>query len=366
MSQPAPDSIVKAIAKFSPSHSIVEGMLTEYRKKPTLVHFTFWYGKSLAAPLSKGVETHTQNYETALAPSLANSTTKTLYESTQTQRSTYTESGRILSLCEIRDAAGKSIDYYFLENFHRTSVDSASEISARLRGFLTIPRGPGESQEADWWPNLVVRLSEASKAMECASKSIRTQELRIDSSEDFKRGTFTQFFGILASSRVRLQDYLVLINHKEEDERIIEEYNCLKKGKLMYNQELMEDIKSYNVAEKLPSDITFAHIKDFDKDQCEWAKRIEVYMAAWNTVPGLNPPRAFFVRWKTDEEKKEEGNELNERLHPLTRSGPDFCVPTTLEEEMRCQRVSGFTQRLDDYNRNLGDEKYGATLPTSS
>ncbi|KAI0456471.1 hypothetical protein F5B21DRAFT_522626 [Xylaria acuta] len=360
MPQLIPDSILEADAKSSPSNSIVKRILTEYCKKPTLVYITFWDGDSLAAHRPspcpqhkfggvpcKDIDCIVENYETAFAPLFADSSTKEMYESVRTPRPTYTGSSRSLSLCEIRDAEGKPIDYYFLDNFHRTNVRNAREISRVLRSPVNIPRGPDESQDVDWWPNLVVRLSEVCAAMERSG-------LSIDSDEGMKYRSFAEFFGILANSRIRLQDYLVLINGKEEDKRVLEEYNCFKEGNNpRHDQNLWEAIKSYDVAEKLPSDITSAGIKDFDKRQCIGAKRIEEFMAAWDTIPGLNLPRAFFVRWKTDEEKKEEDNELNERLHPPVRGRLAFGIPATLKEEMRCQPVLGFTRRLNDYNRYL-------------
>ncbi|RYC57900.1 hypothetical protein CHU98_g8313 [Xylaria longipes] len=363
MPQLAPKCILEAVAKFAESHQgrlIVERILTEYCKKPTLVYITFWDGDSLAAyrpspcpqhkfcgvPL-RDIDCIVENCDTAFAPLFSNSTTKKLYESVRTPRPTYTGSGRNLSLYQIRDAESKPIDYYFLENFHQTNVRNNREISRALRSPINIPRRPDGSQGVDWWPNLVVRLTEIWEAME-------RWDLSTDSDEGLKRRTFAEFFGVLARNTVRLQDYLILINRKGDDERVLEEYNCFKKkGQHSYNFKLEEAIKSYDVAEKLPSDITFARIKDFDEDQCIWTNRVEKCMAAWNTVPGLNPPRAFCVRWKTDEELEEEDHELNERLHPPARGGPGFTVPATLEEGMRCQPVLGFTQRLYDYKRSL-------------
>ncbi|KAH8165367.1 hypothetical protein CIB48_g2870 [Xylaria polymorpha] len=273
-----------------------------------------------------------ENYETTFDPLLANSATGGLYEGARTTQPIYTEIGRIQPLCEIRDAEGRPIDYYFLENFHRTNVRNAGEISRALQTHGHIPRGSDERQGVDWWPHLVARLSEVWEVM-------GSWDLHVDSDDRRKLRTFKSFFGILASSRVGLQDYLILIDHKEDDERIVEDYNCYKeRGKPEHNRKLMEVIKSHDAAEKLPSDITFAFIKDFDEDQRLWAKRVEKCIAAWNTVPGLNPPRAFFVRWRTYEEQNEECNDLNER--------------PTLEEQMRCQPVLGFTRRLNAYIRS--------------
>ncbi|KAI0546548.1 hypothetical protein F4679DRAFT_598615 [Xylaria curta] len=357
MSQSAPDSIVRAIANLRRDHLVLEGILTEYCKKPTLVYISFWdhpltYKKTNLRPQHdfggvpvRGVHCIIENYKTAFAPLLADTATRKLYERIRTQRSTSTESSRILSLYEFRDAAGKPIDYLFLENFHRTNYDNATEISQALQGFVNIPRGLNESKEVDWWPNLVVRLSEFFSIA-------RKYGSIINSDERTKRKAFTKSFGILASNRVRLQDYLILINGKLDEKRAREECIRFQKDDDAHNWRLNNSIKSYDVATKLPNDITFARLEDFN-----WLHKIqtgvvEEFMASWNTVPDLNPPKAFFVRWKTDEEKNKEETELNERLNPSARCGRDSTAPLTPEEEMRCQPVLGFNQRLDDYWRS--------------
>ncbi|KAI0444251.1 hypothetical protein F4803DRAFT_549259 [Xylaria telfairii] len=288
--------------------------------KPTLVYVTFWDGDSLAAHRPGPCP----QYKFGGVPCRDIDCFIESYENIQTPQSIYTETGRIQSPCEIRDAEGKPIDYYFLENFHRTNVRNAREISRALQAPGSIHHG------VDWWPHLVARLSEVWEVM-------GSWDLRIDSDDRRKLKTFKSFFGILASSSVALQDYLILIDHKENDERTIEDYDCFAKtGKPKHNQKLMEAIKSYDVTDKLPGNITFAFIKDFDENQRLWAKEVEKCIAAWNTVPGLSPPRAFFVRWKTDEERREEYYD------------PAIGAPT-LEEQMRCQPVLGFTQRLNAY-----------------
>ncbi|KAI0188361.1 hypothetical protein EV127DRAFT_482703 [Xylaria flabelliformis] len=379
MSQQAPDFIVRALANLGQDHLVFEGILTEYCKKPTLVYITFWDGDSPDAgkpslPLHDfgGVPVENlgciiENYKTAFAPLLASSKTRALYKRIRTQRPTYTESGRILSLYEFRDAADKPIDYLFLENFHKTNIDNAPKIRRALQGFVSIPRGPNESKEVDWWPNLIVRLSELWDVMGPYDR------LKVDSHETVKRLAFTEIFGILGSGRVRLQDYLILIDSKWSDKRTVERYNFFEKNHNIHNWRLRYAVKSYDVTEKLPNDVTFARIEDFDYHQRFQAKMIEEFMAVWNTVPGLNPPRAFFVRWKTDKEKKKEENELNERLNPFACRGRDpttpatfevdeetseeenseeekenSTAPLTVEEKMRCQPVLGFTQKLDD------------------
>ncbi|TRX90056.1 hypothetical protein FHL15_008975 [Xylaria flabelliformis] len=371
MSQPAPDSIVRAIANLGQDHLVFEGILTEYCKKPILVYITFWDGDSpdvrkpslpphdFGGVPVENVGCIIENYKTAFAPLLASSKTRALYKRIRTQRSKHTESGRILSLYEFRDAADKPIDYLFLENFHKTNIDNAPKIRRALQGFVDIPRGPNESK-VDWWPNLIVRLSELWDVMGPYDR------LKVDSHETVKRLAFAEIFGVLGSGRVRLQDYLILINSKWIDKRTVEKYNFFEKNHNIHNWRLRYAVKSYDVTEKLPNDITFARIEDFDYHQRFQAKMIEKFMAAWNTVPDLNPPRAFFVRWKTDEEKKKEEKELNERLNPSARCGRDSTTPTTfevyeensegenstapltIEEEMRCQPVLGFTERLDD------------------
>ncbi|KAI1740128.1 hypothetical protein F4680DRAFT_465894 [Xylaria scruposa] len=361
MSQPAPDSIVRAIASLGRDHLVLEGILTEYCKKPTLVYISFWdryWNRGDVFPPKKFSPPHQhdfggvpfgnvhciiENYKTAFAPLLADSTTRKLYERIRTQRSASTESNRILSLYGIRNAVGKPIDYLFLENFHEANI-SYPDIS--LERFVNIPHGPNESQEVDWWPNLVVRLHEFSSVTMCVPSIV-------NSDERTKRETFIKIFGILASNRVRLQDHLILIDRKMDEERTTEEYDRLKKEYNIVENWMFEmSVKSYDAATKLPNDITFARIEDFDSGQRYRAEMVEEYMAAWNTVPDIHPPKAFFVRWKTDEEKKKEEAELNERLNPSARRGRDSTAPLTLEEEMRCQPVLGITQRLNDYMRS--------------
>ncbi|KAI0470364.1 hypothetical protein F4859DRAFT_522848 [Xylaria cf. heliscus] len=316
--------------------------------QPALIYITFWDNESLAGHrprpdtlycqfggvLLKDISCIVENYKTDFAPLFASGPMKALPESVRTPRPTHTGSSHGLSLYEILNTEGKPIDYYFLENFHRTNRGNAQKI----KDILNAPSSPGEQEGREWWcPSIVVRLQEVEDVM-------GSLDLRKDSDEPRKRHTFNQFFGFLASRRVRLQDYLILINHKDKDEHVHREYDRLeKKDKPLHNYKLMQAIKSYDVDGKLPSDITFADIKDFDEDQLTWAKKVEECMRAWD-YSALNPPRAFFVRWKTNQELEEEVKQPNKRFH----SG----VPATLKEEMRRQPVLGFIERLKEHTRS--------------
>ncbi|KAI0404280.1 hypothetical protein F4802DRAFT_598245 [Xylaria palmicola] len=315
--------ILGEIASRGPSHLAVENIITEYCKKPTLVYITFWDGDSLAAhrphPLPqhkfgnvpiRDIDCAVENYKTAFAPLLSDPVTSRLYKSVRDQRVSSSGSSGILSLYpryEIHNAEAKPIDYYFLENFHRTNDRNQGAISRMIMDPLNPLHDYDGKQSVEWFPHLVVRLREIWDV-------IKYWNLYVGSEQFWKHTRYMQFFGVLASSRVRLQDYLILIDRKENDSRVMEEYNCFREGdNHRHNKKLFECIKSYDVDGRLPSDMTFADIKDFDRDQCLWAADVEACIKSWATVPGLEPLNAYFVRWKTEEELEAEKKKLYEQ-----------------------------------------------------
>ncbi|KAI0910804.1 hypothetical protein F4823DRAFT_561500 [Ustulina deusta] len=331
MHQKSPEStkIEEKIASLGSQHLVVEQIITEYIKKPTLVYITFWdtfwdgdltftnktntgpeheYGNVPTRDRPRAnVRCMVKNYKTAFAPLLANKDMMKLYKRVRIPWTPVTKPNNgNLSLYpryETRNISPKPIDYHFLENFHRTNARNAEDINLMM---LCNMDPYSDLSKHEWWPNIVVRMSELWEVM-------KDWDLTRDSPPEWKLSCYKVFFGVLANWRVKLQDYFILIDRKEHNKRTREHYDAFKNDDANHNRKLLEGIKSYDVMEKLPGDLTFASPEDFDEEQRIWASQIEKCIGAWDVTLHAYPVNAYFVRWKTEEELEEENNQPNTR-----------------------------------------------------
>ncbi|TGJ86724.1 hypothetical protein E0Z10_g2052 [Xylaria hypoxylon] len=337
MAQTAPESIIKKIAELGWKHLVVEGIMVEYIKKPTLVYISFWDGDSLTAhqptpPPEAGfgnvpktrIFCIVENYKTAFAPLLADKCMNRLYKEVRTwapERQRRVELS-MFPRYETRGGVTKPTDYLFLENFHRTNFDYyKGVIPDAMRSPLDPLHDPDGTQGLEWWPNLVVRLSDVWSATESSLIDQFTASHHLDR-------VYKVFFGILASNRVRLQDYLILINRKDKNKKAWDDYQNFANSDDVHNRRLLECVKGYDVERKLPTDMTFVTPEDFDSHQWKWANHIANIIKAWeaDTLLGIQL-NAYFVRWKTEDELKEENERLNQQLKSPIGGRPDLGEP---------------------------------------
>ncbi|KAJ2989415.1 hypothetical protein NUW58_g3475 [Xylaria curta] len=352
MPQSTPNRIVKRIQELGPQHLVTEGILREYCKKPTLVYITFWDSDSqegirpnpsprqkYGEPSMHYLDGIVENSRTAFAPLLANKATKRWYESVRTPQPINARSRETLSLyprCEARGTGEKPIDYHFLENFHMAHEMAALLDIRWVDDMLSREddRQSGESHEnadqsAQWWPNLIVRLEDIWRVTKNRGGPLSD----LVGSEPYE---ILQIFGVLATRGIKLQDYLILLDGKGDDRRVRDEYRRLH-GEQVY-WDLMLPIKGYDAAEKLPTDITFASMEDFDKGE-RWiqARKVEFWVGMWERWCG--PINAFFVRWKTANELMEEHETPGEAAR-LERRMADL---------LHRQPVRGFSENWQNY-----------------
>ncbi|KAI1357924.1 hypothetical protein F5Y08DRAFT_351463 [Xylaria arbuscula] len=317
------------IASLGSQHLVFEAIMTEYIKKPTLVYIKFWddvlqevnefpirdYGNLGVSTTRIGCVV--KNYQTAFAPFLASKDTMKLYEKVRVSppappastRPNHNNLSLYLQYHNTEEGA-KPVDFHFLEHFHI--------MNKYHPGRIVVDDGATLSQ---WWPNLVVRLSEIYSVV---NGWVQDPDINPSWAQD----TYLRFFGILAATHVMLQDHYILINRKDEDPRALADYVGLKASGAFKGYKLMERVKSYDVMGKLPTDLTSAAASDFDEEQQRWASEIEMCFRIWSKTPGLRPVRAYFVRWKTEGELEEE--RLNEQ------SGQVFCPPQQLRKFLVC------------------------------
>jgi hypothetical protein len=321
------DAIARTIGTLREDHLIIEGIWKEYIEKPTLVYITFWDADSLifhsTHPRPKGnyggvpvkhVNCIVENYDTAFAPLFTSLEMKRLYEKYRTPQPLDARGSGHLSTYPLykkdgKDGELKPIDFHFLENFHKTNNRNLYTNSEEIT-HLTNPLdwNPAKDNGLQWWPHLVVRLEEIFQVLD-------PMDLDSSSSTFAKLVAYQQFFGILISYRVRLQDYFILINRKTENDEARDYYQQFeRRGDPRYNQLIEEAIKGYDVKGKLPTDLTFASLDDFDGEQRMWGIEVERFFVAWDTV--LKPVNAFFVRWKTASELEAEDQKLAEQVEP--------------------------------------------------
>ncbi|GAP92007.1 hypothetical protein SAMD00023353_6100160 [Rosellinia necatrix] len=355
MSGSAPATVAHAIEGLGQWHLVSEGMLIEYIKKPTLVYISFWDDDSLSAHASRspppeqkygrvpvhGINCIVENYETAFAPLLADKRAKRLYEKYRAPRSPKTESKGALSLYpryEIRNGVEVPIDYHFLENFHVINLRDAWQIDPWLESRMNPLHDYNGRRGEEWWPNLVVRLDDI-------WNTIRDCEIKAENRTQ-AQGLFEERFGILASNRVRLQDYLILVDRKEDNERVKEDFSCFEHDQdHTENYKLLQCIKSYDLDKKLPTDLTSASIEDL-RSRSSHAIRVEELIRTWQNYD-LMSRNAYFVRWKRNDELRGEARDLDRRLHSSHRSGTRSGQAFT--DSLHRLPVRGFRRAYDAY-----------------
>ncbi|KAI3324547.1 hypothetical protein HD806DRAFT_492924 [Xylariaceae sp. AK1471] len=263
---------------------------------------------------------------------------KAWYEKYRRPRQSYARGSGHLSTYPLykedkEDGEEKPIDFHFLENFHETNRRNIQDIR-RMISADTNPLhwDPDGNQGPEWWPHLVVRLEEVYQVM---------KPWHLDNASPLfsKEMRYQEFFGILTSERVRLQNHFILINRKTDNDDAYEYYQTFKKrGDKVHNKKVEEAIKGYDVTGKLPTDITFASMDDFDEEQRGWAKEVEKCFTAWDTVQ--KRVNAFFVRWKTTEELEKEEKRLVEQVEPKAKEEAQKLVEQA-ESEVEGERKLG-------------------------
>ncbi|KAI1819929.1 hypothetical protein F4861DRAFT_98778 [Xylaria intraflava] len=373
MSGPAPDSIIRQIAKLGPRHLVTETIMEHYNRKPILLYISFWDDRSLdfrgtnprprnryGALSNRKTRCIVENYETAFAFLLASHTTKKLAETERKPRAALASNdGDLISsypLYEIDEADGQSkpIDYHFLHNFHTTNVRNVEIQNPFFVFYPSVappqpPPDPDPDPEPIWWPNIVVRLSELAAAM-------ATWRLPAGGRSEWK-SRYRSLFGILAPAHVRLQGYFILINGAFEDARTLERYEAFRvdetdKGDAMYRSLVQEYVKSYDVTNRLPGDITSASPADFRGLRYDQAKLVEWCFSKWDHLESVTPLDAFFVRWKTGEQLCEERRRLDGLLDGTAQTESGESVTVDEGTSLRRCPVRGFSERHRRYLRN--------------
>ncbi|KAI1302770.1 hypothetical protein F5Y03DRAFT_407507 [Xylaria venustula] len=353
-------TLEEKIARLGLGHLISEAIIIEYIQSPTLVYITFWDEESLPAcrpstsPLhrygidllnadlrlgdlhrpSRDIRCIVENYKSAFSPLLASKYMRHLYEklrpSAAPSRRPNVYDMKIFPKDEIREDGVRPIDYHFLENFHRTNVRGAPASRIMIDDS---PCAHYNNKWKGWGTNIIVRMSELWDV-------IKDWDITPNATHDERRTQYGELFGILACGMLPVlpQEYLILINRKEEDKQTRERYDALKTDNAEYNKRLLDDMKSYDVAGKVFSDLTFASLDDFDEEQRVWAAKIECCFATFDKTWLVPPINAYYVRWKTEEELKEERkptdqskrgrsglggrDKLAERKHELLHQSP--------------------------------------------
>ncbi|KAI0964880.1 hypothetical protein F4678DRAFT_468117 [Xylaria arbuscula] len=275
------------IASLGPGHLVSDAILTEYIQSPTLVYITFWDDKSLPdcqpspSPLLRygrdllngnlyfrdahwpktDIRCIIENYKSAFSPLLANKYMRDLYKKLRPppppSKRPNLNYMAIYPKFRTGEDGAKPIDYHFLENFHRTNVRDAGLDHTIDDNSPCVYLNPSLKV---WWPNIVVRMSELWDL-------IKDWDITAKRPSTFRKYCYEVLFGVLSCNRFMLQDYFILINRKEEHKQTRERYDTFKTDNAEYNKRLLDDMKSYDVAGKVLSDLTFASLEDFDEDQ---------------------------------------------------------------------------------------------------
>lgn len=165
-----PSTLETKIASLGSQHLVFEAIMAEYISKPTLVYIKFWdndpqlpeaeeipkrdYGNDYKQ--DSDVRCRVENYKTAFAPILASKDTMKLYKKLRPSISASTEPHTDqLSLYQryrTTKEGEKPVDFHFLESFHCTNF-------AQPRPLRAIEWASGRPPR-QWWPNIVVRMSE--------------------------------------------------------------------------------------------------------------------------------------------------------------------------------------------------------------
>ncbi|KAI8627980.1 hypothetical protein F5Y19DRAFT_486301 [Xylariaceae sp. FL1651] len=286
--------ISKLIGTLGERHIVVEELQKLLINRPTLVHITFWDGRSFDRFMpEQGVrfkygdvpgqlqDCAVSNCTTAFAPLFAGPHLKMLYERARTIRPA--GAPRTMALYtryEEKDGEMKPIDYHFLDNFHlKCSTPAPYPLPA-----VYPPPNPLEGDGPSiWWPNIVVRLSEVYESL---------KQTDMYQSHD----QYLAFFGILRCRRVKLQEYLILIDERDYEGNV---ESLMQPGNNSYNQMLKHNIPSRDLKGKVQSDLVNAGLEDFSKRQRDHAGIIAQYMGMWADA-GTMTIKPYFARWKKE------------------------------------------------------------------